>query len=56
MSEGRAARGASSAENPDDPVEAEKRLSAVRDRVKAGIRIVFDIVPAKVCFLQQNRR
>ncbi len=56
MSEERSARDAPSADNPDDPVEAEKRLSAVRARVMAGIRIVFDIVPEEVCFLRQNRR
>ena len=47
----RAARSAT----PDDPEEARRRLSAVNERVKAGIRIVFEVVPEDAAFLQKVR-
>lgn len=40
---------------PDDPVEAKRRLSAVEERVKAGIRVVFEIAPEQAGFLDKVR-
>lgn len=44
------------AANPDDPAEAKRRLSAVQDRVKAGVRIVFEVLPERTGFLNKVRK
>ena len=40
---------------PDDPVEAQRRLDAVKEKVKAGLRLVYEVVPEQTGMLDKLR-
>ncbi len=55
VSEERSERAAPKDAPPDDPAEAKRRLTATAERVAAGTRMLFEVFPQQVDFLEDLR-